>query len=169
MKPAPASASPASSASSTAASSGASAAAPSVPEGVSASTAAAGKAARQLLRELEGQFPVFRDALPLAIGIDKQLLARRPEIERKILRIALRLHTQSVRYLKGVEKAATRFDLDGQPGDALDDAHRAHAAERLRERFRQNAAQQKARREAEAAEQRRNDKLQQLAAKFSRR
>lgn len=165
MKPSPASASTPS----RAASSDAPPANPPVSDGACAPAAAAGKAARHLLRELEGAFPVFRDALPLAIGIDKQLLARRPEIERKILRIALRLHTQSVRYLKGVEKAATRFDLDGQPADALDDAHRAHAAERLRERFRQNAAQQKARREAEAAEQRRNDKLQQLAAKFSRR
>ncbi len=165
MKPSPASASTPS----RAASSDAPPANPPVSDGACVPAAAAGKAARHLLRELESAFPVFRDALPLAIGIDKQLLARRPEIERKILRIALRLHTQSVRYLKGVEKAATRFDLDGQPADALDDAHRAHAAERLRERFRQNAAQQKARREAEAAEQRRNDKLQQLAAKFSRR
>ena len=81
-------------------------------------------------------------------------------------------HNSNVKRWRKLEAAKGNSEdvaVDGQPADALDDAHRAHAAERLRERFRQNAAQQKARREAEAAEQRRNDKLQQLAAKFSRR
>lgn len=133
-------------------------------------------AARALLKELEAGFPAFRDCLPLAIGIDKQLLARLPELDRKVLRTALRMHTHSLRYLKGMEKAALRFDLDGQAGDAVDEAHRAHASEILRERFKKNAEQRKAQaeagkaqREAEAAERRRNEKLGQLAAKFARR
>lgn len=133
-------------------------------------------AARVLLKTLEAQFPAFRDCLPLAIGIDKQLLARLPDLERKVLRTALRMHTHSLRYLKGMEKATVRFDLDGQPGEAVDETHRAHASETLRERFKKNAEQRKAQlaagkaqREAEEAERRRAEKLDQLAAKFGRR
>jgi len=132
--------------------------------------------ARALLKTLEAQFPAFRDCLPLAIGIDKQLLARLPDLERKVLRTALRMHTHSLRYLKGMEKATVRFDLDGQPGEAVDETHRAHASETLRERFKKNAEQRKAQleagkaqREAEEAERRRAEKLGQLAAKFGRR
>ncbi|MBA3995591.1 MAG: activator of osmoprotectant transporter prop [Candidatus Accumulibacter sp.] len=140
------------------------------------SPASSVNAARALLKTLEAQFPAFRDCLPLAIGIDKQLLARLPDLERKVLRTALRMHTHSLRYLKGMEKATTRFDLDGQPGEAVDEAHRAHASETLRERFKKNAEQRKAQveagkaqREAEEAKRRRAEKLDQLAAKFGRR
>jgi ProP effector len=38
--------------------------------------------ARQLLKDLQEKFPVFRDSQPLAIGIDKQLMARLPGLER---------------------------------------------------------------------------------------
>lgn len=140
------------------------------------SPASSVSAARALLKTLEAQFPAFRDCLPLAIGIDKQLLARLPDLERKVLRTALRMHTHSLRYLKGMEKATVRFDLDGQSGEAVDEAHRAHASETLRERFKKNAEQRKAQlaagkaqREADEAERRRAEKLDQLAAKFGRR
>jgi ProP effector len=71
--------------------------------------------ARQLLKELQEAFPVFRDCLPLAIGIDKQLLGRLPGVDRKTLRIALGMHTHSLRYLKSMTCATVRLDLDGQP------------------------------------------------------
>jgi hypothetical protein len=44
---------------------------------------APGHNARQLLKELQETFPVFRDSLPLAIGIDKQLQGRLPNVGRK--------------------------------------------------------------------------------------
>ena len=69
-----------------------------------------------------------------------------------------------------------RVDLDGNPAGEVPEAHRTHAEETLRERFRKEAEQRKAQRkvereaeEAERAAQRRADKLNQLAAKFSRR
>jgi ProP effector len=52
------------------------------------------------------------------------------------------------------------------------DEHRAHATETLRERFRKEADQRRAKLEAEKAaqaEQQRLEKLNQLAAKFSKR
>jgi len=132
--------------------------------------------ARALLKELQEQYVVFRESRPLAIGVDKQLLAARPEIDRKLLRLALRTHTASVRYLKAMEKASQRFDLDGNAVAELSEEHRTHAAEMLRERFRKDAEQrraketaEKAAKQAEQAEQRRAEKLNQLAAKFAKR
>ncbi|MDO8933896.1 MAG: ProQ/FINO family protein [Rhodocyclaceae bacterium] len=132
--------------------------------------------ARALLKEFQEKFAVFRDAKPLAIGIDKQILERLPELDRKVLRTALRLHTGSVRYLKEMAKATARVDLDGNPAGEVPEEHRAHATETLRERFKKDAEQRKAQRAAEEAqraaekaEQLRAEKLSQLTAKFSRR
>ena len=72
------------------------------------------QAARVLLKQLQADFEVFRQAKPLAIGIDKQLIARLPDVNRKVLRIALGMHTNSLRYLKAMEKATGRFNLEGQ-------------------------------------------------------
>jgi ProP effector len=124
--------------------------------------------ARALLKELQEKFPAFREYMPLAIGIDKQLAAQLPDVNRKVLRIALGIHTKSLRYLKGMEKATARFDLDGNSAEEVTEAHRAHASEILRERFKKVAEQRKAQREAEEATRKHTEKLNQLAAKFSR-
>jgi ProP effector len=129
------------------------------------------QAARALLKELQANFPVFKQALPLSIGIDKQLLSRLPGTDRKVLRIALGIHTNSLRYLKSLEKAKERYNLDGSAEGEVSETHRAHAAETLRERFKREADQRRAQREAERAEETRKqslEKLNQLAQKFSR-
>jgi ProP effector len=85
--------------------------------------------------------------------------------------------------LKGMEKATTRFDLEGNAAAEVTELHRSHATETLRERSKKIAALRKAKREAEevqrkAAEAQRKadeaarqraEKLSQLTAKFSRR
>ena len=131
--------------------------------------------ARALLKTLQQNFSVFRDYSPLAIGIDKQLLARRSEIDRKTLRVALGIHTHSLRYLKVMEKATHRLDLDGNSGDEVTPEHRSHASEILRERFKKDAERRRAQREAEtaarqaeAAERQRAEKLSQLVEKFGK-
>jgi ProP effector len=127
--------------------------------------------ARALLKQLQQQFPAFRNCLPLAIGIDKQLLARMPGLDRKMMRAALGIHTGSLRYLRAMEKATVRYDLDGKPGAEVSDTHRKHAKEVLQERFKKEAERKKAEREAAAAEEAarvRQQKLQMLASKFSR-
>ncbi len=137
--------------------------------------------ARALLTELRQRFPAFAQCLPLAIGIDKLLLAEMPEISRKTLRVALNMHTNSSRYLKAMATATVRFDLAGSPaGDVLDE-HRTRATEMLKERFKKEREQRNAARLAEDAKRRadeaqrkieaeanaRTEKLQLLAAKFS--
>ena len=126
---------------------------------------------RALLKQLQQQFPAFRDCLPLAIGIDKQLLARMPGLDRKSMRTALGIHTGSLRYLRAMEKATVRFDLDGNPGEEVTDTHRSHAKETLQQRFKKEAERKKAEREAAKAEEAarlRQEKLEALASKFSR-
>ena len=137
-----------------------------------AAPAAAALTPRTLLKQLQTQFPAFRDFLPLAIGIDKQILALMPELDRKTMRTALGIHTGSLRYLKVMEKAKVRHDLDGTPGAEVTDTHRAHATQVLQDRFKKEAERKKAEREAAAAEEAarlRADKLNQLTAKFSRK
>ena len=124
--------------------------------------------ARALLKKLQEEFAVFRDYSPLAIGIDRQLLARQPGLDRKVLRMALGMHTHSLRYLKSMEKATQRLDLEGQGVAEVTDEHRAHAAETLRERFRKEAERKKAQREAEVQEKLRTEKLGQLVEKFGK-
>ena len=133
--------------------------------------AASNQTARSLLKQFQQQFPAFRDCLPLAIGIDKQILARLPELDRKTMRTALGIHTGSLRYLRAMEKATVRFDLDGTAGAEVSDTHRAHAKETLQQRFKKEAERKKAERDAaQAAEadKLRQEKLLQLASKFSR-
>jgi ProP effector len=132
---------------------------------------AAAPSARTLLKQLQQQFPAFQNCLPLAIGIDKQLLARMPGLDRKTMRAALGIHTGSLRYLRVMEKATVRYDLDGTPGAEVTDTHRKHAKEVLQQRFKKEAERKKAERDAAASEEAarlRQEKLLQLASKFSR-
>ncbi|MDB5910761.1 MAG: activator of osmoprotectant transporter prop [Massilia sp.] len=136
-----------------------------------APAAPAAMSARTLLKQLQHQFPAFRNCLPLAIGIDKQLLARMPDLDRKTMRAALGIHTGSLRYLRAMEKATVRYDLDGAPGAEVADTHRLHAKEVLQQRFKKEAERKKAERDAAQAEEAnrlRQEKLLQLASKFSR-
>jgi ProP effector len=127
---------------------------------------------RALLKQLQQQFEAFRNCLPLEIGIDKQLLARMPGLNRKLMRAALGIHTGSMRYLRAMEKATVRYDLDGKAGAEVTDTHRQHAKELLQQRFKKEAERKKAERDAAIqaeAERKRQEKLQQLASKFSRK
>jgi ProP effector len=134
----------------------------------SAVAAAAPLDPRGLLLKLQGASPTFRDCKPLALRIDKAIGERFPEIERKVIRTAMRMHTASTRYLKAMEKATARFDLDGKEDGEVTDEQRAHARQTLKDRFAESAKRQKAKREEEEAERRRAEKLQQLLGKFSK-
>ena len=132
--------------------------------------------ARALLKDIQARHDVFRNFSPLAIGIDKQLLAQQPELNRKALRMALRNHTMSTRYLKEMQTGTVRLNLDGTAAGEVTEDARTHSAELLRERFKKQAelrkAEQEAARaeqEAARAEQRRQEKLSQLTEKFGRK
>ena len=128
-----------------------------------------GQKARALLKTLQETFPVFRDYSALAIGVVKLLLTQQPDLERKVLRLALGMHTNSARYLKTMEKARHRVDLAGNVVAEVPEEHRKHASEVIRERFKKDAERRKALREAEALEKQRAEKLSQLVEKFGKK
>ncbi|GAC1406002.1 MAG: hypothetical protein NVSMB6_01470 [Burkholderiaceae bacterium] len=104
-----------------------------------------------------------------------------PELNRKTLRVALNMHTNSSRYLKAVATATIRFSLSGDAAGKVSDEHRARATDMLKERFKKERAQRDAVRAAEEVKQKaeqaqrkidaeveaRTMKLKQLAEKFS--
>lgn len=125
-----------------------------------------------LLETLCERFAVFRDARPLALGVHKVILERLPEIDAGKLRLAMRLHTASTRYLKAIAGGRERFDLDANVAGEITDEQREVAATTLRERFKDAAERRQAEAKAErerAALAQRQEKLEQLAARFGRR
>ena len=135
----------------------------------------AGIDARGLLQKLQEISPTFSEVKPLALRIDKAIAERFPEVDRKVVRSAMRMHTATTRYLKAVEKASARFDLDGNESGEVTEEQRQHAAQTLKERFAEVAKRKKAaaeaereRERAEEAERRKTEKLAQLVGKFGR-
>ncbi|MFA9439289.1 ProQ/FINO family protein [Uliginosibacterium sp. sgz301328] len=128
------------------------------------------------MKELRTEFKAIREYLPLAIGIDKQLLEIHPEIDRKKLRAALGMHTRSFRYMKGLQDGTQRFDLNGEPVGEVSAEQRALASKELSQRLQKikeerKAAQlaQKAAEKSARVERERAEKLSQLVSKFSRK
>lgn len=110
-------------------------------------------------------YPVFRDRLPLAIGIHKSIVERQPDVDRRALRAALATYVGSTRYLKSIAQGERRFDLDGNPAGEITAEQREQAASTLRERFRKAAD----RRRSEEEQRERQEKLARLAEKFNTR
>lgn len=119
----------------------------------------------ELLDRLRAEFAVFRDYQPLALGIHKTLMERQPDLDKVQVRNAMRLHTGTTRYLKSLVEGAPRFDLDGNPSGVVTAEQQTQASTALRERFKKAAERRKAEQEA----QQRQEKLEQLAQKFSHR
>jgi ProP effector len=123
---------------------------------------------RSILKQLQSESAVFRDCKPLALKIESDVLERFPAFDRKSLRVALRMHTASTRYLKMIERSVERFDLDGNPRGEVTDEQRAYANGKLKERFAALGQQQRAQKKAKEAEDRRKDKLQELVNRFGK-
>ena len=93
-----------------------------------------------VLISLRSMFPVFQECRPLAIGIHKAVLERIPGINPQQLRLAMRMHTASARYLKALTNGEIRFDLDGNAAGAVTPEQKEQALDTLRERFRRGGA-----------------------------
>lgn len=139
-------------------------------------TAAKSPARNALLETIRENFAVFREARPLALGIHKAIIERMPGLDTAQLRLAMRIHTASTRYLKALLATRERFDLDGNPAGEVTEEQRAVASTALRERFKKSADRRKAEEQAlkeakreQEAQQKRQEKLAQLAARFNLR
>jgi len=140
------------------------------------STPAKSSSRNALLETLSANFPVFREGRPLALGIHKAIIERMPDVDTAQLRLAMRMHTASTRYLKALLATSERFDLDGKPAGEVTAEQREVASTTLRERFKKVADRRKAEEQAlkaarqeQEAQQKRQEKLAQLAARFNLR
>lgn len=118
-----------------------------------------------VLALLRTEFQLFRNNLPLAIGIHRVIKERLPDIGIKKLRLAMKIHTSSTAYLKSLSGSEIRFDLDGNPAGEVTADQRKAALDTVRERFRKSAELHKAELQAKETQA----KLVQLAAKFNAR
>lgn len=146
--------------------------------------------ARALLGRLAERYPACftRDAAkvrPLAIGMQQKLraeLAAAPEFENIPgwqVRQALAIYTRSTDYLKAIVERRPRINLDGSTAGEVTEEEQAHARTRLDELMAARAARRPKRQQRQGARQKpaerrpsaeeiRQRKLEQLAAKFSR-
>ena len=118
-----------------------------------------------VLATLIASFKVFSECLPLAVGIHSVVKERLPDLDPQQLRLALRTHTASTRYLKELSQSKFRFDLDGMPLGEVTEEQRRQALDMLKERFRKQAERNK----AEQLAKQQQEKLQKLAEKFNSR
>lgn len=126
----------------------------------------------EVLQGLSENYPVFSGCLPLAIGIHKTIKTRQPELGEAALRLALRLHTASTKYLKAIANGSQRFDLDGNPAGEISTEQKQQALDTLKERFRKGAERKRAEQEQKLQKEKaekQQQKLQQLAARFNSR
>ena len=128
----------------------------------------------QLLKTLKSQFLVFRAYLPLAIGINKQLSASLPEVDPKVLRRVIGMHTKSYRYLLEMNRTPVRFDLLGNPAGEVTETDRMYAHSVLKERNKKTNERKKAQQAEEQVrqqvlekERQHIQKLIQLSEKFA--
>ena len=130
------------------------------------------KAKNALLVTLGERYPVIRDVKPLALGIHTAISTQMPDVAGPPLKVALRIHTASTRYLKALALGGQRFDLEGNPSGEVTDAQRDLAAKGLKERFAKGAErkrQEEQEKKALEAERQRQEKLNALADKFKKR
>lgn len=127
---------------------------------------------KNMLRALREAFPVFAERKPLAIGVDKQVMAIRSDFDKKLLKAAMGLHTRSIPYLKTLQNTTHRLNIDGTSADPITPAQRELAAQQLREHFKLGTDKRRAEKaaaEAIEAEHERMRKLTALTDKFGRK
>ena len=73
----------------------------------------------------------YRPHWPLKVGIAAAIPARCPELEWRVLKMALTAYTGRVMYLRGLVEGAARLDLDGNPAGEVTARDAEYAATKL--------------------------------------
>jgi ProP effector len=73
----------------------------------------------------------YRPHWPLKVGIAAAIPARCPDIERRMLKMALNAYANRIMYLRGLVEGAARVDLDGNPAGEVTARDAEYAAARL--------------------------------------
>lgn len=128
-----------------------------------ANTGKSGKSRNALLDSWVTQFPVFATGKPLAVGIHKAILALQPDLDKAALRTAMRIHTQSTRYLKAITAGAARYNLVGEAEGSVTEEQAQQATEELKARMRKLNERRRAEQAAQRAEENAKHKAQREA------
>jgi len=83
-------------------------------------------AAQPVLEKLFELYPQLfgQRFVPLKLGVFQDLMAAHPDVfKRDQLKVALRVHTRSTRYLQAVASGLPRHDLQGQPVEPVAPEH----------------------------------------------
>jgi ProP effector len=128
-----------------------------------------------LLAYLQATYPVFREGRPLALGIHKQVLLRHPDMDREVLRQAMKRYTGATRYLKALATRIERYNLEGEVSGEVTAEQRDIASAALRERLRKQKERQVAEKRAATdaaraaeAQRQKQEKLEALVERFGR-
>ena len=68
-----------------------------------------------IAHHLYSKYSVFRTFHPLAIGIDKALIATTPQFDKTLILRALANHCHRPRYIKSIAMGGNRYNLAGKP------------------------------------------------------
>lgn len=91
------------------------------------------KAAKGLMRWMDGQSDVWRDKLPLKIGVLDEVYAlldregMRDTWSNRVVRKAVQWHTGVAAYQEGILSCPHRYGLDGTVGGEVTEVQRGHA------------------------------------------
>lgn len=85
-----------------------------------------------LNKELREKHEVWRDLLPLKIGVQEQIFELyMSKYSKSAIRMLLRSHTKRPRYLNNTINSDSRYDLEGNKSGSVLDCEKKHASNRL--------------------------------------
>jgi ProP effector len=87
----------------------------------------------RVLEHLRNRHDVLAAFLPLASGVDKELLGAHPELPHHLVIAALRHHVAEPDYLTAVAEGAWRYSLADEPVQPITPEEQSYSAARLRE------------------------------------
>ena len=92
-----------------------------------------GEKTKELNKILCKEYPVWRNFLPLRIGVDKVLLSRfrKKGYNYTVIRSLLKTHLSDVRYLNNVLWGGNRYALGGQTNGVIYEKGRIHALKQI--------------------------------------
>jgi len=89
--------------------------------------------ARSCLKQLKATHGVFKQAVPLELGIAKAIYQFYPQYPHRVVNSALYLHTHNVKYLNNLIKQEIRYSLKGEEISTIDTASKEAAKATLQQ------------------------------------
>lgn len=83
---------------------------------------------KELVKWFQTVLPVFKNYLPLAVGINKKLHQEFPTLSKKVINMAVHRHTHEIKYIRQIAKEyPDRVNLNGEVIQPVDQISIANA------------------------------------------